>query len=158
MHSIFLLQTGQIVISQCEVQKEMLVYLSNSSTKQVYDILPTAIVRPLYRTTCVSWHPRLTTGGFCWNKGLMLACPCWWQLLIQIREKTLQFSSTVLPASSPYRDMWYRIQVIQINDVSNLHGNEHFIIICWINLHGKWWFIFRLYLTWFHVLWFRIAG
>jgi len=32
MHSIFLLQTGQIIISQCEVQKEILVYLSNSPT------------------------------------------------------------------------------------------------------------------------------
>ena len=24
---------------------------------------------PLYRTTCISRHPRLTSGGFCWSKG-----------------------------------------------------------------------------------------
>ena len=26
------------------------------------------ILRPLHRTNCVSRHPRLTTGGFCWSK------------------------------------------------------------------------------------------
>jgi len=38
------------------------------------------ILQPLYRTTCVSRHPQLRTGGFCWSKALLLASPCWWQL------------------------------------------------------------------------------
>ena len=37
--------------------------------------------QPLYRSTCVSYHPQLRTGGFCRSKILLPACPCWWQLL-----------------------------------------------------------------------------
>jgi len=36
---------------------------------------------PLYRLTCVSWHPELITGGFCWSKVLLPTCRCW-QLLV----------------------------------------------------------------------------
>jgi len=32
-----------------------------------------------YRSTCVSRHLQLRTGGFCWCKVLPPACPCWWQ-------------------------------------------------------------------------------
>jgi len=35
---------------------------------------------PLYRTTCISRHSQLRTGGFCWSKVLLPACRCWWQL------------------------------------------------------------------------------
>jgi len=36
-------------------------------------------LRPLYRSTCIGWHSQLRTGGFCWCKVLLPACPCWWQ-------------------------------------------------------------------------------
>jgi len=29
----------------------------------------------------VSQYSLLKTGGFCWNKALLPACPCWWQLV-----------------------------------------------------------------------------
>ena len=37
----------------------------------------TTVLRPLYRSTCVTWHHLLRTGGFCWCKVLLPACPCW---------------------------------------------------------------------------------
>jgi len=41
---------------------------------------PTTIVLwPLYRSTSVSRHLQLRTGGFCWSKVLLPACPCWRQ-------------------------------------------------------------------------------
>jgi len=40
----------------------------------------TTVLRPLYRTTCVSQHPQLRTGGFCWSKVLLPRRPCWRQL------------------------------------------------------------------------------
>jgi len=41
----------------------------------------TTIFWPLYRTTCISQHPQLRTGGFCWSKILLPVCPCWRQLV-----------------------------------------------------------------------------
>jgi len=35
------------------------------------------ILWPLYRSTCISWHLQLRTGGFCWCKVLLPTCPCW---------------------------------------------------------------------------------
>jgi len=49
----------------------------------------------LYRSTCVSRHLRLRTGGFSWCKVLLPACPCCGNQHIWIREKTLEFSSAV---------------------------------------------------------------
>jgi len=46
----------------------------------VYFILPLNGHYTGQWTTCVSWHPQLRTGGFCWSKVLLSACPCWWQL------------------------------------------------------------------------------
>ena len=40
----------------------------------------TTVIWPLYRTTCIGWHPELRTGGFCCSKVLLPACPCWQQL------------------------------------------------------------------------------
>ena len=37
------------------------------------------VLQPLYRSTCVSWHLQLRTGGFRWCKVLLPTCPCWWQ-------------------------------------------------------------------------------
>jgi len=31
---------------------------------------------PLYTLTCISQHLQLRTGGFCWSKVLLPACPC----------------------------------------------------------------------------------
>jgi len=39
------------------------------------------ILWPLYRKTCVSRHPQLRTGGFCWSKVLLTICSCWQQLV-----------------------------------------------------------------------------
>jgi len=41
----------------------------------------TTILQPLYRKTCINRHLQLRTGGFCWSKVLLPACPCWWQLV-----------------------------------------------------------------------------
>jgi len=54
----------------------------------------TTVLWPLYRTTCISQHPQLWTGRFCWSKVLCrhaLADDSWH---IQIREKILEFSSS----------------------------------------------------------------
>ena len=36
----------------------------------------TTVLRPLYRSTCISRHLQLRTGGLCWRKVLLPACPC----------------------------------------------------------------------------------
>jgi len=62
----------------------------------------TAVLRPLYRSTCVSRYLQLRTGGFRWCIVLLPACPSDGNQCIRIREKTLEFSSTVLSTLSPY--------------------------------------------------------
>ena len=60
------------------------------------------VLRPLYRSACVSRHLQLTTGGFCWRAKFY--CPhalADGNQRIQIRDKTLEFS-TVLSTLSPY--------------------------------------------------------
>ena len=42
-------------------------------------ITTTTVLQPLYRSTCVSQHLQLRTGGFCCCKVLLPACRCWWQ-------------------------------------------------------------------------------
>ena len=37
------------------------------------------ILQALYRSTCISWHLQLRTGGFCWCRVLLPTCPCWQQ-------------------------------------------------------------------------------
>jgi len=56
----------------------------------------TTVLRPLYRTICISQHPQFIIGGFCWSKVLLPACPWWRQLAHPITEKTLEFSLTML--------------------------------------------------------------
>ena len=36
----------------------------------------TTVLRPLYRSTCISHYLQLRTGRFCWCKILLSACPC----------------------------------------------------------------------------------
>ena len=61
------------------------------------------VLRQLYTSTCVSRHLQLTAGGFCWcakfygPHALADGNQC-----NRIREKTLEFSSTVSSTLSPY--------------------------------------------------------
>jgi len=58
----------------------MQVYLENASQSETRYFL---ILPPHYgicRTTCVSRHTQLRTGGFCCSEVLLPACPCLWQL------------------------------------------------------------------------------
>jgi len=61
----------------------------------------TAVLWQLYRSTCVSSHLQLTTGGFCWCKVLLPDANADGNQRIQAREKTLEFSLTVLSTLSP---------------------------------------------------------
>jgi len=60
----------------------------------------TTILRTIYRLTCVSRHLQLRTGGFCWCKVLLPHALAGCNQRIRIREKTLEFSSTVLSTQS----------------------------------------------------------
>jgi len=62
----------------------------------------TIVLRPLYRSTCVSQHLQLRTGGFCWWKVYCSHALADGNQRIQIGEKTLEFSSTVSSTLSPY--------------------------------------------------------
>ena len=66
--------------------------------------LTTAVVlRPLCRSTCVSRHLQLRTGGFCCCKVVLPMCPCDSNQHIRIREKALEFSlsSVIYSVSIP---------------------------------------------------------
>jgi len=47
-------------------------------TKFILTTTTTAVLQPLYRSTCVSWHLQSRT-GFCWREVLLPTCTCWWQ-------------------------------------------------------------------------------
>jgi len=70
--------------------------------KALPDAQPTVSKQPLYRSTCVSCHLQLRTGGFCWCKVFCLHALADGNQCIRIREKMLEFSSTVLSALSLY--------------------------------------------------------
>jgi len=54
--------------------------LHHSKHQQVpYTTTNTIFLRPLYMSACISQHLLLRTGGFCWCKVLLPACPCWRQ-------------------------------------------------------------------------------
>ena len=61
----------------------------------------TILLLPFY----VSRHPELRTGGFRWSKVLLPACLADANQRIRIRNNTLEFSSTVLPAPPPCHHM-----------------------------------------------------
>ena len=68
----------------------------------------TTITWQLYRSACVSRQLQLRTGGFCWCKVLLPACPCDGNQHILVREKTLEFCQqchlhcgSVLPSELP---------------------------------------------------------
>jgi len=62
----------------------------------------TTVLRPLYRSTCVSWHLQLRTEGFCCCRVLLSVCPCWRQPAHSDWEKTLECSSTASSTLSLY--------------------------------------------------------
>jgi len=53
------------------------------------------VLQPLYRSTCLSQHLHIRIGGFCWCKVLLPTCSADGNQHIHIREKTLEFSSTL---------------------------------------------------------------
>ena len=53
------------VLGDCKQQPHNVVHWKTITTNN--------ILHPLHRSTCVSWHPSLRTGGFCWSK-LFVAC------------------------------------------------------------------------------------
>jgi len=82
-------QVGSVLFCSCAVNEPLLQICTR--TNHYYEICPaqifrgvsnnqrTAVLRPLCRSTCVSRHLQLRTGGFCWCRVLLPACPCWWQ-------------------------------------------------------------------------------
>jgi len=94
--------------------------------KQPFGIITTTtILHTLYRTTCISQHLQLRTGGFCWSKVLLPACHCDGNYHIQIREKMLEFSSTVLPAPSPYHYYTVTTRPYHLESLKNLTASFH---------------------------------
>jgi len=59
-------------ISHISENKNIIYYNTHSHTH-------TTVLRPLYRSTGISRHLQLRTGGFCWCKVLLPGCPCWRQ-------------------------------------------------------------------------------
>jgi len=74
-------------------------YLAPTAKCFLHYTTTTTVLRPIYKSTCIIRHLQLRTGGFCWCKVLLPICPF---QHIQIREKTLKFSSTVLSTLSSY--------------------------------------------------------
>jgi len=73
------------------------------------------LLRPLYRTTCISRHLQLRTGGFCWSTfaaGMPLLTAT---SALRLGGKMLEFSSVVLHAPSPY----YYTPFTRYNQLSN---------------------------------------
>ena len=62
----------------------------------------TIVLWQLYRSTCISRHLKLRTGGFCWCKFYCPHALAGGNQHIQITKKTLEFSSTVLSTLSQY--------------------------------------------------------
>ena len=63
----------------------------------IYCFTTTTILRPLYRLTCISWHPQLRTGGLCWCKVLAGGTG---NQCNRIREKMLEFSAALSTLST----------------------------------------------------------
>ena len=74
---------------QLQVFVNALIWITSLSIHNNNKTITTRVLRPLYRTTCISWHLQLRTGGFCWCKVLL---PAGGNRHIRIREKMLNFS------------------------------------------------------------------
>jgi len=61
----------------------MLIFCATSidlSLVGVDRLMHTTVLWSLYRSTYVTWHAQLITGGYWRSKILLHACTCWWQL------------------------------------------------------------------------------
>ena len=89
------------------------------------------VVVVVYKSTCVSRQPQLTTGGFCWSKVLQPIYHCRWQLLHLYWEKMLEVSSVLLPTPDLYQetDKWDKFQ--QQNKCIQIKFSElfHFVLL-----------------------------
>ena len=86
-----------------------------------YEIqLQPPVLQPLYRSTCVSRHLQLRSGGFCWCKVLLLHALADGNQCIWIREKTLEFCSTVIYTVSILRVSWVSYEYLHVSFVSHM--------------------------------------
>ena len=67
-----------------------------------------AVLLPLHRSTCVSRHLQLRTGGFCWCKVVLPACPCWRQPALAVRQVATLLVARGHTAAAPLW-IWWRI-------------------------------------------------
>jgi len=54
----------------------IIAYVTKILYMQQTTITTASVLQPLYRTTCISRHLQLRTGGFCWGKVLPPIYPC----------------------------------------------------------------------------------
>jgi len=54
-------------------------------------------VRPLYRSSCVSRHLQVRTGGFCWCIVLLPTCHCWHVPLLKLNQNRNTCGNTCVP-------------------------------------------------------------
>ena len=73
---------------------------SAENRNYIYVAIPTTVLRPLYKSTCVSRHLQLRTGGFCCCKVLLPTMTA--TSAFRLREKTLELSATVLSTLTLY--------------------------------------------------------
>jgi len=65
----------------CDFQPVTCCILETVQDSYYWTLATTTILWPLYRTTCISQHSQLRTGGFCWSEVLLHECPCSRQLV-----------------------------------------------------------------------------
>ena len=70
---------GNICAKNCRNRTVYVRIIASCKGGTLFETRCTIVFRPLYKTTCVSRHPQIRTGRFCWLKVLLPACPCWWQ-------------------------------------------------------------------------------
>ena len=78
----------------------------------------TTILRPLYRSTCISQHLQLRSGGFCWCKVLLPACPCWQQPVHSDygEDAGVLLNSVIYTTSIPLHSTTSRTQLLLLHD------------------------------------------
>ena len=117
-------------------------FLSYSKNKgwhffeQCKSLFTTTVLRPLYRTTCVSRNLQLRTGGFCWSKVLMPTRPCCQQLLQSVKNQCsvdcivyqrwermcCTLDSSLKIAGCPYTQLFF---------IFHIHHHS----LCWVPKH-----------------------
>ena len=91
----------------------------------------TPVLRPLYRSTCVSRHLQLRTGWFCWLQSFTVHMPLLMATsAIGLGEETLEFSSVVLSTLSPYVRQWNKIGQLYDREMKWPLYNENVKLPC----------------------------